>query len=199
MQTTLGRSVGRTIAYSPPEVVGKPKGQVWIGPHSDVFNFGKLCSFALTGRPDPDAGDRVILSEDWANLLDTCANWVQAKRPEHFGFVLDRLAHLVGGNDRINRIEKEMYESTVRDHTATLTNDPDNVAAYVNRGNAYARQGDYAKALADFGEALQRQPEDACAPSPPGAGESPQRHLEGSHSRLHRGVAPGAAQSRRPC
>ncbi len=150
VQTALGRSVARTIAYLPPEVVGKPKGQVWIGPHSDVYSFGKLSCFALMARPDPDAGDRVILPDDWAKLLDACANWVQAKRPEHFGFVLDRLSHLPGANDRINRLEREMYESTVRDHTAALERNPANVAAYINRGNAFARQGDYAKALADF-------------------------------------------------
>jgi tetratricopeptide (TPR) repeat protein len=161
MQTALGRSVARTIAYAPPEVVGKPKGQVWIGPHSDVYNFGKLSCFALMGRPDPDGGDRVILTEDWGKLLDSCANWVQAKRLEHFGVVLERLSHLAGGHDRINRIEREMYDSTVRDHTATIEGDPENVAAYINRGNAFARQGDNARAIADFTEALKRQPEDA--------------------------------------
>jgi tetratricopeptide (TPR) repeat protein len=165
VQTALGRSVARTVAYAPPEVVGKPKGQVWVGPHSDVYGFGRLCCFALTARPDPDAGDRVILSEGWADLLDAFANWVQAKRPEHFGLVLDRLSHLTlslpgsgSAADRIGRIEREMYESTVRDHSATLETDPENVAAYVNRGNAFARQGDYARAIADFTEALNRKP-----------------------------------------
>ena len=62
VQTALGRSVARTIAYAAPEVVGKPKGQVWVGPHSDVYAFGKLAAFALTGRPDPDGGDLVLLA-----------------------------------------------------------------------------------------------------------------------------------------
>src|SRR5262249_49018649 len=69
-QTGLGRSVARAVPYLPPEVVGKPKGQVWVGPHSDVFGFGKLCAFALTGKADPDGGDRVLLSEAWQQFLD---------------------------------------------------------------------------------------------------------------------------------
>src|SRR5262249_19766031 len=74
-QTALGRSVARTIAFAPVEVVGRPKGQVWVGPHSDIYSFGKLCAFALTGRPDPDGGDLVLLPEPWRQLLADCTAW----------------------------------------------------------------------------------------------------------------------------
>jgi tetratricopeptide (TPR) repeat protein len=158
--TALGRSVTRTLPYAPSEVVGKPKGQVWVGPHSDVYSFGKLCAFALTGRPDPGAGDRALLPEPWRQLLDDCTAWTIGRRPEHFGLVLDRLAALAG-NDLAGRIEHDMHEATVAEHTAALQADPADFGARVNRGNAYARQGDYEKAVADYTEALRLRPDDA--------------------------------------
>src|SRR5262249_53918095 len=74
-QTGLGRSVARTVPYAPSEVIGRPKGHVWVGPHSDVYSFGKVCAFALTGRPDPDGGDLLLLPEEWRKLLEECCAW----------------------------------------------------------------------------------------------------------------------------
>ena len=96
MQTALGRSVARTVGYAPPEVVGKPKGNVWVGPHSDVYAFGKLAAFALTGRPDPDGGDLVILPEPWKQQLDDLTGWTIRARLPHFAAVMDRLGQLPG-------------------------------------------------------------------------------------------------------
>src|SRR5262249_43304720 len=115
VQTALGRSVARTIAYAPPEVVGQPKGHVWVGPHSDVYAFGKLTAFALTGRPDPDGGDLVILPEPWKELLGELCGWTIRARPAHFGAVLDRVSHLPGAGDLVGPVEREMYESTIAD------------------------------------------------------------------------------------
>ncbi len=161
VQTALGRSVARTIAYAAPEVVGKPKGQVWVGPHSDVYAFGKLCAFALTGRPDPDGGDLVLLPEPWKLLLDDLTGWTISRRLPHFGAVMDRLSHLPGAGDLTGPVERDMYESTIADHTAALLADPRDFTALVNRANAYARQGDFEQAIADYGRALQLRPEDA--------------------------------------
>ena len=86
--------MARTVAYQPSEVVGRPKGRVWVAPHSDIYSFGKVCCFALTGRADPDHGDRVILSDAWNKLLDDMTAWIIAHRPSHAGLVVDRLAHL---------------------------------------------------------------------------------------------------------
>jgi tetratricopeptide (TPR) repeat protein len=161
VQTALGRSVVRTIAYAAPEVVARPKGQVWVGPHSDVYSFGRLCAFALTGRPDPDGGDLVILPDEWRQLLDACLGWTIAARPQHFGVVLDQLARLPGARAVIDRVERDLHEATIADHTATLLAEPGNTAALINRGNAHARQGDFEQAVADFTRALELQPEDA--------------------------------------
>src|SRR5262249_13347083 len=75
----------------------------WVGPHSDVYGLGRLSAFALTGRPDPDAGDRVILPEPWQKLLDAATAWAMAHRLPHVGAVLDRLAPLSGPHGPIDR------------------------------------------------------------------------------------------------
>ena len=161
LQTTLGRSVARSIAYAPPEVLGKPKGQVWIGPHSDVYAFGKLSAFALTGRPDPDDGDLVRMPEPWEPLIDAFTSWIIGGRPPHFGVVLERISELPDASDLTTVVEHEMYESTIADHTAALLADPNDFAALVHRGNAYARQGDFDHAVADYTSALLLRSEDA--------------------------------------
>jgi tetratricopeptide (TPR) repeat protein len=160
-QTGLGRSVARTIAYAPSEVVGRPKGQVWVGPHSDVYAFGRLCAFALTGRPDPDGGDLEPLPEEWRALLADCTTWVFRRRPEDFSVVLQRLAALPGAGEAVARLERELHEGVVAEYTAVLEADPGRVDALVNRGNALLRQGDCARAADDFTRALESHPDDA--------------------------------------
>jgi tetratricopeptide (TPR) repeat protein len=160
-RTTLGRSVARTLAYAPVEAIARPKGMVWVGPHSDIYSFGKLCAFALTGRPNPDGGDLLLLSEAWRHLLADCTAWVHAARPEHFGLVLDRLSQLPEAGERIRHIERALHERTIVEHSAELDLDPDRVAVLVQRGNAYARQGELDKAVADYTRALELRPDDA--------------------------------------
>jgi tetratricopeptide (TPR) repeat protein len=160
-QTALGRSVARTIPFAPVEGIARPKGQVWVGPHSDIYSFGKLCVFALTGRADPDSSDWQRLPEAWRQLLADCTAWTIGARPQHLGLVLDRLAQLPDVGERIRHLEHDLHEITIAEHTATLEIDPHQVAALINRGNAYARQDDLEKAIADYTKALSLQPDDA--------------------------------------
>jgi tetratricopeptide (TPR) repeat protein len=159
-RTALGRCVARLVPFAPPEVVGKPKGQVWVGPHSDVYGFGRLCAFALVGRPDP-AEDAAPLPDGWRELVADCTAWVPARRPPDFGAVLDRLAGLAGAGDVVERLDRQIHEITVAEHTAALEADPGDVAALAARGNAYARQGDHARAAEDFTRALALRADDA--------------------------------------
>ncbi len=160
-QTALGRSVARLVPFAPPEVVARPKGQVWVGPHSDVFAFGRLALFALTGKADPDAGDRVILNDFWRQLIDDCTHWIQSGRPAHISLVLDRLSQLPGSGERIDRAERVVYEEAVARNTAILDRAPNDADALVNRANAYFRQSEMEKAVADFTEALSVRPDAA--------------------------------------
>jgi tetratricopeptide (TPR) repeat protein len=159
-RTALGRCVARLVPFAAPEVVGKPKGQVWVGPHSDVYSFGRLCAFALTGRPDPADGS-APLPEGWRQLVDACTAWITSRRPADFGAVLERLAGLAGDAEAPARMDREMHALTVAEHTATLEADPADAAALVARGNAYARQGEHARAAEDFSRALELRPDDA--------------------------------------
>jgi tetratricopeptide (TPR) repeat protein len=161
VKTALGRSVARAVAYAPPEAVGRPKGQVWVGPHSDVYSFGRLCAFALTGRPDPDGGDLVLLPEAWRELLGICCGWTIAARPPHFGAVLDRLSGQPGTDGVVKNVDRALHAATIACHSAALLTDPDNLEAYVRRANAHARQGDFGFAVADYTKALELRPTDA--------------------------------------
>jgi tetratricopeptide (TPR) repeat protein len=160
-QTTLGRSVARTVPFAPVEVISRPKGQVWIGPHSDIYSFGKLCIFALTGRTKPDNDDLQRLPDAWRQLLADCTAWTIGARPEHLGLVLDRLSQLPDAGERIRHIEHDLHEITIAEHTAALQIDPQQVAVLINRGNAYSRQGELEKAIADYTKAIELQPGDA--------------------------------------
>jgi tetratricopeptide (TPR) repeat protein len=160
-QTGLGRAVARTLAFAPVEVVGRPKGQVWVGPHSDIYSFGKLCAFALTGRANPDGGDLLLVPDAWRQLIDDCTAWTMGARLEHFGIVLERLSKLPGGDERLGGIERELYERRIDEQTALLQSDPHDVAVLIRRGNSHARQGDLEKAIADFSQAIEQRPNDA--------------------------------------
>jgi len=161
-QTSLGRSVARIVDFAPPEVIGKPKGQVWIGPHSDVYSFGKVCAFALLGRPDPDGSQRSVLSDAWNQFLDDCCHWIMGRRPADFSSVLTRLPMLCADPfDLITRIERDQYQEAIAEQTQALEQEPDNIALYVRRATLYAHQGDMGLALADLSQALERSPQNA--------------------------------------
>ncbi len=161
LHSGLGRSVSRIVPYSPPEVIGRPKGQVWVGPHSDIWSFGRLCAFGLTGKPDPDGGDRLLLGAAWQKLLNDCTAWTINRRPEHVGIVVDEIAHTPGADELVSRIERDLHESLIAELTAAIEADPTSPAVHANRGIAHSRQSNHAAAAADFGVALRLQPGDA--------------------------------------
>src|SRR5207253_516456 len=99
-------------------------------------------------------------SDGWRQLVEECTAWVPARRPADFGAVLERLAGLAGNADTVARLDRDMHAITVAEHTAALEADPEDVAALVARGNAYARRGAYDEALADYTEAIRLSPRD---------------------------------------
>lgn len=87
-----GASIAGTLEYAAPEQMGKLPG-VTLGPHSDVFGFGKTCYFAALGTPDPDDKQKATLPVGWRKLLSDCI-----AHPPHrladFSAVLQRLVRL---------------------------------------------------------------------------------------------------------
>lgn len=154
--TGLGRSVARALGYAPPEVSGRPKGMVWVGPHSDVFSFGKLCCFALTGRPEPGPD---AVPEAWREAVAEYTAWTITARPEHFGPVLERLSDLAGAGAVIDRAEKQMDGLLLADYDRALSANPDDAAARLGRANLLAQAGDE-RALADYAESVRLRPDD---------------------------------------
>jgi tetratricopeptide (TPR) repeat protein len=161
--TSLGRGVAQRLAYAPPELTGRPKGMVWVGPHSDVFVFGRLCWLALTGRPEPSPGAELPpgVDEAWLRLVRDCSAWTIGARPEHFAPVLDRLSELTGVEDIIDHAEEQMDRLLLADYDRALERNPDNYAARLGRANLLAQRGDEELALEDYSAALRLQPGDA--------------------------------------
>jgi len=158
--TSLGRSVARLKDYLPPELTGRPKGHVWVGPHSDFYGFGRLCALLLTGKPDPDTADRLLLPDNWGALLSVCTSWTIPRRPAHAGPILELLTAGDGANERAAQIDKQIHQHALEEIQAQLAADPDNLTALLARSTIYIRQGEFALALADLTQALQRTPDD---------------------------------------
>jgi tetratricopeptide (TPR) repeat protein len=161
LHSGVGRSVARVVPFAPPEVVGRPKGQVWVGPHSDVYSFGRLCAFGLTGKPSPDGGDRLLVPDVWQKIIEDCTAWTINRRPEHIGMIVDRIGQITGADEVVGRIERELNETLIDELSAAIEADPNSAAAHANRGVALARQGDHAQAIADYTEALRLDPGNA--------------------------------------
>ncbi len=159
--SSLGRTVARVIPYSPPEVISRPKGQVWVGPHSDLYSFGKLTAFALTGKPDPDSGDRLLLPEAWNQLLDRCTAWTINRRPSHVGLVTEQLAQTLNGDELLVRVERDMHQASLEALTERIESNPDDVEARMQRGQVLIKQAEFEQAIEEYTAALRQRPEAA--------------------------------------
>ena len=75
------------------------------------------------------------------------------------------------------------YISELR-HTLRLRLGPDNVDAYISRGNAKGERGQFEEAIADYDQALQLQPDNAFAYDHRGFAKIALGQLRGSCRRL---------------
>ncbi len=71
-QTVLGRSVIGTFKYAPPEQMSPKPGGMRVGPHSDVFAFGKTCCYALFQTTEPKRRQWREVVEELADVLEAC-------------------------------------------------------------------------------------------------------------------------------
>ncbi len=92
-QTTTGRSMVGTLHFAAPEQMGQLPG-VAVGPHSDVYGFGKSCYYALLGTSHPDDVEKDTLPEGWRKFLAKCTGRTLANRWQNFAEVLAGLVEL---------------------------------------------------------------------------------------------------------
>jgi serine/threonine-protein kinase len=89
-RSMAGSAVAGTLHYGAPEQLDPDRSRE-VGPHSDVFGFGRTCYFALFHEPYPDQEDLETLPPPWKDLLGRCTAKKIDRRPKDFAAVLDRL------------------------------------------------------------------------------------------------------------
>ena len=86
-RSMVGSSVAGTLHYAAPEQLDAGRSKE-IGPHSDVFGFGRTCYFALFREPYPDQEDIDSLPQGWKQFLGRCTAKKIDRRPVDFASVL---------------------------------------------------------------------------------------------------------------
>jgi tetratricopeptide (TPR) repeat protein len=69
----------------------------------------------------------------------------------------------LGTDGKVSGARKAVYEAAIADYSQAIRRDPENAAAYNNRGRAYADTGDYDKAITDLNQAIRLDPKYADA------------------------------------
>jgi serine/threonine protein kinase len=92
-RTTIGVSVAGTRDYAAPEQMGRLPG-VKVGPHSDVYGFGKTFCYALFKTVQPLRKHWRDVPEALADLLEACLGETPEERPANFAAVLQRLEQM---------------------------------------------------------------------------------------------------------
>ena len=92
-RSILINSAAGTMKYAPPEQMGESPG-VAVGPHSDVYAFGKTLCFALFQTTEPKRRHLIGVSPAWAELLEQCTDHDVGHRYPGFGPVIEQLRAL---------------------------------------------------------------------------------------------------------
>lgn len=97
MHSTRDKSITGTIKYGAPEQLGELPG-VAVGPHSDVYAFGKTCLEFLFGTTEPKSwhwkGLPAEVREPLQEVLERCTTPSLMERHTDFNVVLDILVKL---------------------------------------------------------------------------------------------------------
>ena len=89
-KTLHGASIAGTLDYAAPEQLGRLKAR--LGPHSDVYGFGRTLCYAVFGTPNPHRRHwRGLEDETLSDLLAACIEERPGTRPQDFDTVLQRL------------------------------------------------------------------------------------------------------------
>jgi serine/threonine protein kinase len=117
-RTLIGMSVAGTVDYAAPEQMGKLEGA--LGPHSDVYGFGKTCTFALLGTPIPDEVQKKKLDAGWKKFLNDCTANPENRLPD-FGAVLKRIGGLRGAKKPAARRERDEDKEDSAENIGAVT------------------------------------------------------------------------------
>ena len=92
-RSLVAHSIAGTIEYASPEQMGRLPG-VETGTYSDIYGFGKTCSFALFQTTQPLLKHWQSLPPPLAEFLENCLEEDPQKRPYSFANVLEQLTYL---------------------------------------------------------------------------------------------------------
>ncbi len=160
--TRLGRSAARRIPFLAPEASGRPKGTSWFGPPMDIYSFGLLGWYALTGSPYPLTSRKEEIDPAWREVLDKCTQWVQGRRPMLVETVMESVRKL-GPLEGTTSLDEGIRRGMRRRAEEMLTLQPENAEARVRFGRTLVRLDETEVALLEFQKALELQPDLASA------------------------------------
>lgn len=160
--TRLGRSAARRVPFLAPEASGRPKGTSWFGPPMDIYSFGLLGWYALTGSPYPLTSRKEEIDPAWREILDKCTQWIQGRRPMMVEAVMD-LVRKLGPLGETSSLDEGIRRGMKRRAEELVNLQPENAEARVRFGRTLVRLDDTEGALMEFQRALALQPDLASA------------------------------------
>ena len=151
--TRLGRSAAKRVPFMAPEASGKPKGISWFGPPMDIYAFGMIGWYALTGTPSPSSARKEEIDPAWRQILDKCTQWIQGRRPMMMEAVMELVRNIApeGETTRIDEGIKRAMRKRMED---LIGSQPENAEALVRMGRTLVRLEDTSGALEAFGKAI---------------------------------------------
>lgn len=158
VSTRLGRSAARRVPFMAPEAAGKPKGISWFGPPMDIYAFGLVGWYALTGTPTPTSARKEEIDPAWRQILDKCTEWIQGRRPMMIESVMD-MAREIAPLGEASRVDEGIKRAMRKRMDDLIGSQPDNPEALVRMGRTLVRLEDTQGALEAFGKAISLNPE----------------------------------------
>ena len=158
VSTRLGRSAARRVPFMAPEASGKPKGISWFGPPMDIYAFGLIGWYALTGTTTPSSARKEEVDPAWRQILEKCTQWIQGRRPMVVESVME-LVRNIGPEGEATRIDEGIKRAMRKRMEDQIKSQPDSAEALVRMGRTLVRLEDTSGALEAFGKAITINPE----------------------------------------
>ncbi len=156
--TRLGRAAIKRVPFMGPESTGRPKGTSWFGPSVDIYSFGMLGWFALTGSATPTPAQKSEISDEWRSILEHCTEWIQARRPQSVEDIIALIRGFAGEETtlKLENALKIAMKTRAIDQAAVKPEDPELQARL---GRTMVRLEEIPKGIAAFDEAIRLKPD----------------------------------------